>query len=77
MTLQMRVYEEIAKAPGSARELAERTNLTEKQVRSAIDGLRAAKGFGFIVNRPDGSFALDKGEHLLTRSNHWNATAYP
>ncbi len=58
MTLQEKVYTEISKAPGSARELAERAGLDEKQVRSAIDHLRAAKGAGLIVNRSDGTFAL-------------------
>jgi hypothetical protein len=58
MTLRQTVEQELARSPGSARELAARCELTEKQVRNAIDGLRSARGYSAVEHRPEGSFAL-------------------
>jgi hypothetical protein len=57
MTIHERVRAEMEKAPGSARELSARTGLTEKQVRSAIDHIRAMHGYEAVCNH-DGSFSV-------------------
>ena len=57
MSNQQKVQAEIVKSPGSALELSKRTELTEKQVRNAIDSLREKHGKAVIVNR-NGSFSM-------------------
>jgi hypothetical protein len=57
-TNKERVQAEMQKSPGSARELSSRTGLTEKQVRSAIDHIRAAHGYKAVINN-EGRFSMD------------------
>jgi hypothetical protein len=55
---QARLLAEMAKAPGSARDLSVRTGLTEYQVRNAIDGIRRREGYEAIRHHDDGTFSL-------------------
>jgi 5-methylcytosine-specific restriction enzyme A len=57
MTNQELVLMEIRRAPGSAHDLSVRSGLGEKQVRGAIDGLRARFGYSFIKHNTDGTFS--------------------
>jgi hypothetical protein len=58
MSNQTIVLAELHQAPGSAHELGSRTNLTEKEVRNAIDGIRRTNGYGAVANHPDQTFSV-------------------
>jgi len=58
MTNRDKVLDELGKSPGSARELSERCGLTNKQVRNAIDAVRAVNGYQAIRHNDDGTFSL-------------------
>jgi hypothetical protein len=58
-TKQDRVHTAARQGAASARDLAVQTNLTEKQVRNAIDALRRRHGRDYVINL-DGQFAIPR-----------------